>query len=366
MLDPMTKRPNRRVLALRLGLASSFLVGVCALFAGACGAVAETTLHYGGESHFLRHCSATCGDGLDCISGVCTRGCVVDRENACATFAVATCTSDSFEPGAVAVCDVNCSADADCRALGGDYACDVGFCRAPELGAGAGGSAGTGGTGAGGTDAGVAAVDCASYRSQAGETALAVVIRNERSTPVYLEPFQPCNDRTNSRIHFERDGQEVNVRGPADCGASSCEDLQDNGFPEPRTCPTECTTIPPLIRIEPGAELDGGQAWPEFVDYGRRLATGPMPDACVPDQKDPQYLPGTECFAQIPLPSGAYQITARGFPGLQCPGDEVACDCIASSGSCITGTQRGTGDALSAAVDVQLPASTVTVTFRDE
>jgi len=357
----MTKKPSKAWRAFRLGLSSSVLVGVGALLAGACGAlfaaacgrVAEPPPQFGGESHFLRHCSETCGDGLDCISGVCTRGCVVEQENSCAMFAAASCTSDSFEPGAVAVCDVKCSGDADCGLLGGGYGCDAGFCRAPELVARE-------------ADAGVDAVDCAPYRNRPGDTPLVVLIRNERSTPLYLQAFQPCNDSTNSRVKFERGGQEVNVRGYIDCGYRSCDDLQDNGFQEPRTCTGSCTIEPPLVRLEPGAELDGGQSWTEFVSHGILNSTERMPDACVPGQRDPQSLPGAECFAQIPLPSGAYRITARAFLGLQCAAEEVACDCTATSGSCITSTQRGTGDALSATVDVQVPASTVTVTFRDE
>jgi len=363
----MTKKPSRGVLVLRLGLASSFLVGVCALFAGACGAAAETTLHFGGESHFLRHCSGSCDDGLDCISGVCTRGCVVEQEHSCSRFMGAACTSDSFEPGAVAVCDVKCSGDADCRALGGDYACDVGFCRAPELvaGLGSGGSSGASATGAGEADAGAEVVDCAAYRNRPGETPLAVVIRNERSTPVYLRPFQPCNDATNSRVKFERDGQDVNVRGYIDCGYRSCDDVQVNGPREPRACTGSCTIEPPLVRLEPGAELDGGQSWTEFVSHGILNSTERMPDACVPGQKDPQIIPGTECFAQIPLPSGAYRITAQAFADIQCLSDNP-CDCTPDSGSCITSSQLGNGSAILATVDVQVPGSTVAVTFRDE
>jgi hypothetical protein len=175
----MTKKPSRRVQVLRLGLASSFLVGVCALFAGACGGAAETTLHFGGESHFLRHCSDRCDDGLNCISGVCTRGCIVDQANACATFSGASCTSDSFEPGAVAVCDVKCSTDANCRALGGDYTCDVGFCRAPELVAGLGGAAGAGG---------MAAAAGSGDAAGSGETAVAPLPEPAGPLPFSIPP----------------------------------------------------------------------------------------------------------------------------------------------------------------------------------
>jgi hypothetical protein len=102
----------------------------------------------GSESHFLAYCEDSCGDGLDCIAGVCTRGCVVD-ENSCTDLSPkAECTADSIEPGAVAVCDVACSNDGDCDALGPSHRCDGGYCRKPFVsGGGAGGSSGTGGTG---------------------------------------------------------------------------------------------------------------------------------------------------------------------------------------------------------------------------
>ena len=79
-----------------------------------------------GESHFLDYCDSSCGDGLDCISGVCTRGCLV-AENGCGDLAVeATCTDQSIEPGKVAVCDVECNDDADCEGIADGHRCDAG------------------------------------------------------------------------------------------------------------------------------------------------------------------------------------------------------------------------------------------------
>jgi hypothetical protein len=98
-----------------------------------CGGATSATPVVGGETHFLRSCSESCGDGLACIGGICTRSCLV-AEASCDDLATgATCTAASVEPGAVAVCDLACAGAGDCSALGSGYACDAGFCRAPAL-----------------------------------------------------------------------------------------------------------------------------------------------------------------------------------------------------------------------------------------
>lgn len=98
------------------------------LLIGGCGGVTPST-QTGGESHFLRVCSDSCGGGLDCISGVCTRGCLIG-EAACTDLSTkAACTDESVEPGEVAVCDVGCERDADCAPLGSTHRCTAGFCR---------------------------------------------------------------------------------------------------------------------------------------------------------------------------------------------------------------------------------------------
>jgi hypothetical protein len=93
-----------------------------------CGGMLNTPSG-GGESHFLRPCEASCAEGLDCIAGVCTRGCVVGADACDDLAASARCTDASVEPGAVAVCDVACTAGADCAAVGPDHECMNGFCR---------------------------------------------------------------------------------------------------------------------------------------------------------------------------------------------------------------------------------------------
>ena len=107
-----------------------YLVLVAGLVA--CGG-ALSTHTAGGESHFLRQCNQRCGDDLECVSGVCTRGCLV-AEGGCGDLAPgAVCTDASIEPGAIAVCDVSCESNSQCAALGEGFECEGGFCRGPAL-----------------------------------------------------------------------------------------------------------------------------------------------------------------------------------------------------------------------------------------
>ena len=88
---------------------------VLALVVAACGGtIGKRTA--GGESHFLKACPGDCGAGLECISGVCTRGCVVGKSECSDLAPGATCTNQSIEPGRVAVCDLACDRDRDCNA----------------------------------------------------------------------------------------------------------------------------------------------------------------------------------------------------------------------------------------------------------
>jgi hypothetical protein len=138
------------------------------LLAACGGAVGKSTA--GGESHFLRHCAESCGQGLECVSGVCTRGCLVGQDDCRDLSRNATCTDQSIEPGAIAVCDVSCSEARHCDALGESYQCDAGFCRGPTItneppsapagNAGQGGGAGTVSSGGSGGSGGSNVVAC--------------------------------------------------------------------------------------------------------------------------------------------------------------------------------------------------------------
>ncbi len=89
----------------------------------------------GAESSFLVYCdtSSSCGERLRCISGVCTLRCGLGEADCTALTDAATCTDGDgpIDDEFVAICDVGCSGDADCLALGEDHRCDEGgFCRA--------------------------------------------------------------------------------------------------------------------------------------------------------------------------------------------------------------------------------------------
>ena len=111
-----------------IGASGLWTLGL-AVLAGACGGTTANTPSLGSESHFLAHCAGSCGDGLDCIGGICTRACLT-ASSSCADLAPdASCTDQSVEPGAVAVCDVACTVQSDCARLGANYTCQGSFCR---------------------------------------------------------------------------------------------------------------------------------------------------------------------------------------------------------------------------------------------
>lgn len=126
------------------GFASAALVTL-GLFWGCGGSLGGSS---GGESHFLIQCDDSCSDGLSCIAGICTRGCVIDEDGCGDLHADAECT-DSIEPGEVAICDVACSEDADCGSLGANYSCEAGQCRGTTnvSTSGSGGTSSNGGSG---------------------------------------------------------------------------------------------------------------------------------------------------------------------------------------------------------------------------
>ena len=118
--------------------ALSGMLALCALaLACACkGEAPQPTT--GSETHFLSWCSSaeSCGEGLDCVCGFCTSSCS-DAANCTGFAASAECVVPSLRPAdqacpgapATASCDVVCSANSDCAALGTAHRCDRGFCR---------------------------------------------------------------------------------------------------------------------------------------------------------------------------------------------------------------------------------------------
>jgi hypothetical protein len=112
------------------GLACAIAIGACVLT----GCAQSRGPNAGSsETHFLLRCSDdSCGDGLSCICGVCSKRCSSDT----------SCGELSSEASCVAPvdgscaearsCDVECKTNADCAKLSDQHTCAQGRCRAPE------------------------------------------------------------------------------------------------------------------------------------------------------------------------------------------------------------------------------------------
>jgi hypothetical protein len=225
--------------------------------------------------------------------------------------------------------------------------------------------------GAGGSASGELPVPCPAFRDQPGETALAITIRNERATHIYLQPFRgECENTPGTLVDFQRGSEVVNVRGfaPGFCEAFVCQDIQDNGLRESVPCIGSCPQLPSLVRLEPGAELQIGGAWNEFVSHGILLPSARMPNACYGGQSNDSFPSDVECYSQRPLPEGEYRIVARAFLEVECPNDGPPCDCVPdATGSCTTGAAFGRGEApLRSFTVTQVPAANVTLTFQSD
>lgn len=123
-------------------LRPSLVLLVASLFAPSCH---EESPQVGSETHFLRRCldDTGCSEGLHCFCGRCSIAC--DDADACSEQPAgaycapidtdgsaqgeATCAGDVSHQA----CDFACTETADCAALGGDYRCSGGACRAPGL-----------------------------------------------------------------------------------------------------------------------------------------------------------------------------------------------------------------------------------------
>lgn len=121
--------PMRRALRLLLPLS------VVLLLLASCGQTSSPQA--GSETHFLMSCSdSSCGEGMQCICGVCSKPCV-EASDCSALSEAASCTllgprvslgrCDDAPIGAM--CDADCLVDDDCRALGSESRCERGFCR---------------------------------------------------------------------------------------------------------------------------------------------------------------------------------------------------------------------------------------------
>lgn len=106
--------------------------------AGSCGGATNKPIT-GSESHFLETCEESCGQGLQCICGVCTRVC--DDASKCTPLADGAACVELADVGptgctdvspAQGVCDRACSNDGQCSGLGDGFVCKAGVCREPD------------------------------------------------------------------------------------------------------------------------------------------------------------------------------------------------------------------------------------------
>jgi hypothetical protein len=127
--------PNRRRAAAFCG---AFLLSA-AFWVSSCDGTREHAPEPGSETNFLRRCvdNASCGGGLSCLCGTCTRTCggpgaCDSLSSGAACVPVASRTVDPSCPGSAvsAFCDALCADDMGCAALGDSYRCDRGYCRA--------------------------------------------------------------------------------------------------------------------------------------------------------------------------------------------------------------------------------------------
>lgn len=89
----------------------------------ACGETASVV--NGSETHFLAQCVESCGDGFDCLGGLCTRPCEVNAE--CSDLSEAATCAEPDEG-----CRVPCDTDAECTGEDPDWTCDEGQCRSTK------------------------------------------------------------------------------------------------------------------------------------------------------------------------------------------------------------------------------------------
>jgi hypothetical protein len=102
------------------------------LVSAACGGRAASSSSLGSDSDpgFLAPCDQSCGDGFECISGLCSQSC--DDDTACLDLSSrAVCRNNFFSGEGPPRCEVDCGTDEGCvNALGEGYHCGGAFCRA--------------------------------------------------------------------------------------------------------------------------------------------------------------------------------------------------------------------------------------------
>lgn len=249
----MRSRARRRWVYSELVRASA-LTGAFLVIGASCGGVSQTGPVLGSESHFLARCSGSCGGGLECIGGLCTRSCTPEEDTCGELQSLATCTSRDGPGAAVSVCDLPCSEDTTCGGLGAGYVCADAFCRAPD------------------TSLADATLSCEFYLDDSPPPVVrGVTILNTSDVTLYVQTYSPgCPGSPNyepALVHVSPIGAgdsapELNVHGIG-C-AQSCQTVMQNGWTgtgEGGTSPAcpelACPPASPLpwVAVEPGQSL---------------------------------------------------------------------------------------------------------------
>jgi hypothetical protein len=257
-----------------------FVGAVLAALAASCGGATQSTTVAGSESHFLTRCNESCGGGLACIGGLCTKGCLTSSDTCSELDSRAICTNRSVEPGQLAVCDVPCPEDDACAGLGARFACEGAFCRevaASLVDAAVPGPASLVDAAVPGpamsVDAAVpSAEQCESYMDSTPPPVVrGVTILNTSDVTLYVQPYSPgCPGIPGyepalvhvSTLGASDSGTELNIYGPA-C-AQSCQSVIESGWnraDEGETgtaCPElPCPPAKPLgwVPIQPGQSV---------------------------------------------------------------------------------------------------------------
>ena len=297
-----------------IGASGLWTLGL-AVLAGACGGTTANTPSLGSESHFLAHCAGSCGDGLDCIGGICTRACLT-ASSSCADLAPdASCTDQSVEPGAVAVCDVACTVQSDCARLGANYTCQGSFCRTGSPPDPVGET----------PEPGPMTPVCESFADQSPPPDVrGFTIVNRTSQVLYLQQFGSCGgDNEYSLVQVRRDGQDVNTSGGG-CGLS-CDETLSSGWSrsysspnmrQPTYTPPGCTTATMPRSSASTSAKPGGRLGGVSGGTGTSIPGGFMPGGSVPVRPPGVGLPSV--VGGAPVMPGA--ISPGAVPGSMPPG----------------------------------------------
>ncbi len=180
-------------------------------------------------------------------------------------------------------------------------------------------------------------IDCEEFRNAPPTSAISITLRNDRSTPIFVNPFGLCGETLELS---NKKGDQLEL---AYGGCYLCEDYAELINPM-------CSggwTCPPPVRVDPG----GRYSWEwQPVHYVREQ----MPERCHAGDVDP--FPCTRRAAVAP---GDYQVVAFAASALSHCQPENACECKANEeGWCnVPGVASLGPPGLKAVATLSLPAS---------